>query len=84
MEWQEKIEQARQYKASGNGSYKEKQWKSAVGQYHRALLFIKGLEASQQPMLMDLPVKEQPKVPPEILSEARKLKVDCYNNLAGK
>lgn len=77
----EKLEKAQLYKEEGNVLYKDKQMKSAMGKYHRCLLFVRGAEEHSRPGNIFVPEPGQ-KLPPELQRQADKLKVDCYNNLA--
>lgn len=85
ISWQEKLEKAREFKAAGNGSYMAKSYSKAVGKYHRALLYIKGIESSQDPHPLGMtgstvPADCIPTVAAQ--QEVKKMKMDCYNNLA--
>ncbi|XP_076305608.1 tetratricopeptide repeat protein 9A-like isoform X1 [Tachypleus tridentatus] len=81
-----KLTEARRYKEEGNALFKEKNLRGAMGKYHRALLFIQGIQVQQNAAsLMGLTSTEQPKVdqlPEPAKQEVAKIKVDCYNNLA--
>ena len=44
----ERVHKAEEYKSAGNESYKAKDIKSAIGKYHRGLLFVKGLDSMAQ------------------------------------
>lgn len=44
----ERVHKAEEYKSAGNESYKGKDIKSAIGKYHRGLLFVKGLDSMAQ------------------------------------
>ncbi len=83
--WSEKLEQARKYKQEGNEQYKAGDYKAAIRRYHKAHLYLKGIESVQEP----LPFpgmgegRKEDKPPEEVKQEVTKLKVDCFNNLAG-
>ena len=85
--WEEKLNQARDYKAQGNDRYKANEYKQAIGKYHRALLFTKGIEDAQHSMPF-MPETEEynpnKKIPESAQKEVYELKLACYNNLAGK
>ena len=85
--WEEKLNQAREYKAQGNIRYKANEYKQAIGKYHRALLFTKGIEDAQHIMPF-MPETEEynpnKKIPEYAQKEVYELKLACYNNLAGK
>ncbi|XP_014669790.1 PREDICTED: tetratricopeptide repeat protein 9C-like [Priapulus caudatus] len=80
----EKIHKAEEYKTAGNTLYKEKNYRSAAGKYHRALLYLKALTC-KNPIYSMSP--ELSKTNNDGLSEQQEMKisllsVDCYNNLA--
>jgi len=86
LTWEDKFEKALTYKNEGNERFKAKQHKAAIGKYHRALLYLKGIDASKQGSMMpsifgdrDVEVK----MPEEVQKDFVQLKADCYNNLAG-
>ena len=81
----EKLEKARHYKQQGNENYKAKSYKTAIGKYHRALLFLKGIESSKsgQALLTGLAQQPAEKIPEDTLADMSALMCDCYNNLAG-
>ncbi|MEQ2282636.1 hypothetical protein AMECASPLE_002744 [Ameca splendens] len=75
------LEEAVQLKTKGNAFYKEKNIRSAIGHYHRALLVLRGLDSN-----VLAPVKgfgpEKPPLTMEQEALLRNTQVDCYNNLA--
>ncbi|XP_040904376.1 tetratricopeptide repeat protein 9C [Toxotes jaculatrix] len=75
------LEEAAQMKTEGNAFYREKNIRSAIGRYHRALLVLRGLDSDVM-----APVKgfgpESPALTPEQEASLRNTQVDCYNNLA--
>ncbi|CAH1791801.1 unnamed protein product [Owenia fusiformis] len=85
-----KLKQAKNFKQEGNEKYKLKNYKGAVGKYHRALLYTKGIEqkTNMGPLegILKLEESEQARkyeaVPKDVMEEVVKLKLDCYNNLA--
>ena len=82
--WEEKLEEARKYKASGNEFYNLKIYNKAVSKYHRALLYIKGIENSlEQHPLVGQQLGAADKLTSEAEAELKKMKMACYNNLAG-
>ena len=86
LTWEDKLEKAHAYKNEGNASFKAKAHKSAIGKYHRALLYLKGIDASKQGSLMPNVFGDREvevKMPEDVQEEFDKLKADCYNNLAG-
>ena len=82
-DWDMKLAQAMVYKQEGNAKFKEKAYKGAIGKYHRALLYLRGVEEAQHKIL-ELAGRTNPTVPEETLAQVRTVKADCYNNLAGK
>ncbi|XP_022089138.1 tetratricopeptide repeat protein 9C-like isoform X2 [Acanthaster planci] len=44
----DRVTKAEEYKAKGNALYNAKDIRGAIGKYHRALLFIRGLDATLQ------------------------------------
>ena len=84
-----KIKEALQYKEKGNTFFKDKSYQKAIGQYHRALLFVKGAEQSSEPNPVQCMIETDERapayeMPPELKEKLNRLKVDCNNNLAGK
>ncbi|KAM4585803.1 tetratricopeptide repeat protein 9C isoform 1-T3 [Fundulus diaphanus] len=75
------LEEAVQLKMKGNAFYKEKNIRSAIGHYHRALLVLRGLDSSVM-----APVKgfgpEKPPLTQDQELMLRNTQVDCYNNLS--
>lgn len=75
------LEEAAQLKTKGNAFYKEKNIRSAISHYHRALLVLRGLDS-----IVMAPVKgfgpEKPPLTPEQEALLRSTQVDCHNNLA--
>ncbi|KAM9795111.1 tetratricopeptide repeat protein 9C [Neosynchiropus ocellatus] len=75
------LEHAARLKTEGNAFYKEKNLRSAIGRYHRALLVLRSLDpnvlASVKGFTPDRPVLES-----EHETLLRNIQVDCYNNLA--
>ena len=85
--WEVKLEQARDFKSQGNERYVNQQYKQAIGKYHRALLFVKGIEDAQHSMPY-MPETEEyqhkRQIPDDAQKEIYDLKLACYNNLAGE
>ncbi|XP_033733811.1 tetratricopeptide repeat protein 9C-like [Pecten maximus] len=81
----EKIRNAATYKADGNAFYKEKDFRKAIGKYHRAILQLKAV-GSESKCAALLPVPLTNAAPQELSPEMNdlfiSLRVDCYNNLA--
>ncbi|XP_071482003.1 tetratricopeptide repeat protein 9C-like [Diadema antillarum] len=87
----ERISKAEGYKSMGNELYKGKNYKAAIGKYHRALLQLKDLDLSAKRKEMrsvfgvqGSSAEEQttPPVPKELLDQAAALETSCLNNLA--
>ncbi len=87
----DKIEMAKVYKTDGNEFHKSKDYRRAIGKYHRALLQLKAIGQSKSSGISALMSEEDMNelgysthVSPEMQSEVFKLMSDCYNNLAGE
>lgn len=77
------LEEAVQMKMEGNVFYKEKNIRSAIGRYHRALLVLRGLDSDVMASVKGFG-PEIPALTPEQEASLRSTQVDCYNNLAGR
>ncbi|XP_060076478.1 tetratricopeptide repeat protein 9C-like [Ylistrum balloti] len=81
----EKIRTAATFKADGNAFYKERDYRKAIGKYHRAILQLKAV-GSESKCAALLPVEMKNGSPQELSPEMNdlfiSLRVDCYNNLA--
>lgn len=77
------LEEAVQIKMEGNAFYREKNIRSAIGRYHRALLVLRGLDDDLMALVKGF-APPKPPLTPEQDSLLRKTQVDCYNNLAGR
>ncbi|KAK9518169.1 hypothetical protein VZT92_023482 [Zoarces viviparus] len=75
------LEEAAQMKTEGNVFYKEKNFRSAIGRYHRALLVLRGLDSDVMASVKGF-APEIPALTPEQEALLRNTQVDCYNNLA--
>ncbi|XP_042349882.1 tetratricopeptide repeat protein 9C [Plectropomus leopardus] len=75
------LEEAAQIKTEGNAFYREKNIRSAIGRYHRALLVLRGLDSDVMTSLKGFG-PEIPALTPEQEALLRNTQVDCYNNLA--
>ena len=87
--WGEKLNKARFYKQDGNENYKAGKYKTAIGKYHRALLFLKGIKDAQQniplmPVMEEGAVERGNGISDSALEEVTQLQCDCFNNLSGK
>ena len=71
-------------KNQGNDRYKRLEYKTAMGQYHRALLYLKAIDASQK-NAADLMLGQGTALPlsPELRNDVDRLYADCQSNLAG-
>jgi hypothetical protein len=78
------LQNAAVLKKEGNAAYAEKDYRKAVGKYHRALLLLKsvGLEPADS-VLFGKEKTSESKFPEELMTERKHLMSDCYNNLAG-
>lgn len=77
---EEKLVKAKSFKAEGNEKFKNKDYRGAIGKYHRAILYLKGIESTQKGLQGLVP--ENAPLPPDLVKEKNSLKIDCYNNLA--
>jgi len=76
------LDQAKVYKCDGNARFKEGARKQAISKYHRALLYLRGIEESQR-RAQHLPGQQSVEpLSEDMQQEVETLKVDCYNNLA--
>ncbi|XP_033112762.1 tetratricopeptide repeat protein 9C-like [Anneissia japonica] len=84
----DRITQAESYKVEGNLLYKQKEYKKAIGKYHRALLFLKGLQDNAQMKAMRsvlLSVNEpsiEDGLTNDIKDKIKNIEIGCYNNLS--
>ena len=86
----EKLLSAKNFKAEGNEFHKKKEFRKAIGEYHRALLQLKAIGQSKSAGLGAFMSDEDMEsmgysavVPEDVQAEATQLLADCYNNLAG-
>lgn len=77
------LEQATKLKTEGNAFYRDKNIRSAIGRYHRALLVLRGLDSEVLSSVKGFG-PERPPLTPEQEAALRSTQVDCYNNLAGR
>lgn len=75
------LEEAAQMKTDGNTFYREKNIRSAIGHYHRALLVLRSLDSEVMKSVKGIG-PERPELTPEQEAFLRSTQVDCYNNLA--
>lgn len=75
------LEEAAQLKKEGNAFYREKNIRSAIGRYHRALLVLRALDSDAMASLKVFG-PGLPALTPEQEATLRDTQVDCYNNLA--
>ena len=82
----ERITKAQELKQEGNGFFKTGKWKKAIGRYHRALLFVKGITDRFEAVPGMSLMKEMAKVKATAEEEAvaTSLLVALSNNLAGR
>lgn len=76
------LQKAIQLKMEGNAFYREKNVRTAIGRYHRALLVLRCLDSEVTSVLQGFGA-QVPKLSQEQESLLRSTQVDCYNNLAG-
>ena len=95
----ERVHKAETYKTDGNECYKNKDVKGAIGKYHRALLFVKGLDSMAQQDVVQRVIgvgrgfnPDGPQnfgdiigklLPDNIEKTVSGIQQGCYNNLAG-
>lgn len=75
------LQEAIRLKMEGNAFYREKNVRTAIGRYHRALLVLRGLDSEVNSALQGF-VAPVPKLNQEQEDLLRSTQVDCYNNLA--
>ncbi|XP_041846648.1 tetratricopeptide repeat protein 9C [Melanotaenia boesemani] len=75
------LEEAVQLKTEGNAFYREKNIRSAIGRYHRALLVLRSLDSDVMASVKGFG-PEKPSLTSEQDTLLRNTQVDCYNNLA--
>ncbi|KAL6117559.1 ttc9c [Pungitius sinensis] len=75
------LEEAARIKTEGNVFYKDKNLRSAIGRYHRALLVLRGLDPDVMVSVKGFG-PEMPALSPEQEASLRSTQGDCYNNLA--
>ncbi|XP_047440979.1 tetratricopeptide repeat protein 9C [Mugil cephalus] len=75
------LEEATQMKTEGNAFYREKNIRSAIGRYHRALLVLRSLDSEVMASVKGFG-PEAPALTSEQEALLRTTQVDCYNNLA--
>lgn len=86
---EEKLAKAKTYKEQGNECHKTKDFRGAIGKYHRALLQLKAIGQTKSSGLGALLSEDDlsamgysTKVSPEMQADVAKIMADCYNNLA--
>lgn len=84
-----RIDQGEIYKQEGNMCYREKNYKKAIGKYHRALLQVKDVDRQDgQQMLQGMMggvsgVEDQScQLTATMAERVKELEMSCYNNLA--
>ncbi|KAF7661015.1 hypothetical protein LDENG_00270290 [Lucifuga dentata] len=75
------LQEAAQMKTEGNAFYREKNIRSAIGRYHRALLVLRGLDSNVTSSVKGFGL-DMPALTPAQETLLRNTQVDCYNNLA--
>ena len=81
----EKLEQILSYKEEGNSFFREKEYKKAARNYHKAILYVKAIEIGAKGTGFDgliNGVTSAEKIDEETLSRVREAKVAVYNNLS--
>jgi hypothetical protein len=67
----------------GNERYKNGEYGAAIGQYHRAIIYLKAIDAAQKSPL-DMVASVPVSLPPDKRQEVDQLFADCQSNLAGQ
>ncbi|XP_073676550.1 tetratricopeptide repeat protein 9C [Garra rufa] len=75
------LQDAVRLKTEGNAFYREKNVRTAIGRYHRALLVLRGLDSEVTSALQGFGA-QVPKLSQKQEDLLRSIQVDCYNNLA--
>ncbi|CAL8327993.1 tetratricopeptide repeat protein 9C [Gadus morhua] len=75
------LQDAVRLKAEGNGFYRGRRVRSAIGSYHRALLLLRSLDSDVTAGIKGFGT-EVPVLTPAQDELLRDTQVDCYNNLA--
>ncbi|XP_048031788.1 tetratricopeptide repeat protein 9C [Megalobrama amblycephala] len=75
------LQEAIRLKTEGNAFYREKNVRTAIGRYHRALLVLRGLDSEVNAALQGFGA-QVPKLSQKQEDLLRSTQVDCYNNLA--
>ena len=77
------LQEAVRLKAEGNGFYRGRRVRSAIGSYHRALLLLRSLDSEVTAGIKGFGT-EVPVLTAAQDELLRDTQVDCYNNLAGR
>ena len=79
----DKLEQILSYKEKGNSFFREKKYKEAARNYHKAILYVKAIEIGAKGTGLDGIINTKAeKMDEETLSRVREAKVAVYNNLS--
>jgi hypothetical protein len=68
----------------GNERYKNSEYGAAIGQYHRAIIYLKAIDAAQKSPLGMGHNSMPAALPADKRQEVDQLFADCQSNLAGK
>lgn len=89
-----RISKAEEFKQSGNVLFKEKNYKKAIGKYHRGLLQIRDVERKGGDLLQSfmgftnqggsVTKSRDSQLTEEMAKQIKQLELSFYNNLAGK
>nr|ADD24455.1 Tetratricopeptide repeat protein 9C [Lepeophtheirus salmonis] len=83
-----KLSEAERYKEAGNVFCKNGDFKKAAGQYHRGILFLKGIDNDLfgTPDFLKIisvhPYSEETKIPEDIEQKCLAVNISVYNNLS--
>nr|CAG4634778.1 EOG090X05V1 [Alona affinis] len=85
-----KFHSAMELKLEGNAFFGQQNYKEAIRRYHRALMYVKGVENDGSDLIGNMCTafggdegQGNRKVNAVILEKNKELKMDCFNNLSG-
>ncbi|KAK8718705.1 hypothetical protein OTU49_014529, partial [Cherax quadricarinatus] len=78
----EKLVKAKEFKQNGNNHFKQKEVKKAIQNYHRGLMYVKGMNQDINPTKLLSKRQSTPVVSQEVRDEIAALSADLHNNIA--
>ncbi|XP_076442280.1 tetratricopeptide repeat protein 9C-like [Babylonia areolata] len=78
---QDYLKKALAFKTEGNAAYKAKDYKTAIGKYHRALITLKAVGLTVETEF-NFTGESSFSFPNKMIKERDQLRSECYNNLA--